>query len=747
MPIFTFHLRAFSHTCFKSIKVSQHLKLLVLTILCFAAAQNFAQNHSFGYLTPICKNAANPSPTVSANFVSGGTFLGSAGLSINASNGIINLALTPAGTYTVIYTGAICGCFTNAPVSSTVQILAAPTISISGNSTVCSGAAITLSASGASSFIWSSGSTSSVMTDFPFAPVTSYTALGTDANGCSGTAVKSVSLVQTPTVTISGQPSVCIGYNYTLQANVTGTGAISYTWSGSAPVTGSGAIVNTSLTTSSNFSVIVSAGGCTASASLPVAAIPIPTISIIGSNTVCSGQRVTLYALGGATYTWSTGMVADSLATQPTTSTSYTVIGTDINGCSSSAIYNVNVFPVPSVSISGGPSVCSGKTTVLTGLGASSYSWSGGATVPAINFTPSADSTIFVIGTNAQGCKNTASVTIQVQPTPTVVVANASVCAGQSVQLTAEPQGTLTTGITYLWVPGSASGATYAPTPQAASVYTVSATVGTCVARATATVTVIQSTNALTAFSYVSPVCSGPNNVFPVLSGSFTSGGTYSATGLNIDPFTGMISLQGAAEGIYNIQYSVAPQGCRLGGSSGTFVQVKPQLQLTFPNDHFTIGPGESTTLVVVGDATDFIWSPSTGLNCSTCKNPVASPAVSTQYCVRSSAPCVNGGCIQVDVVCSRTGDFSVPNAFTPNGDGVNDSYCLKGWDECSKAFNVKIFDRWGEVIFESDNPNFCWDGRYKGDMLPTGVYIYFITADFDQIPDYKQSGNISLMR
>lgn len=709
----------------------------------------FSQNHSFGYISPVCKNAANPSPTVSSNFVSGGTFLGSSGLSVNGSNGVINLSLTNPGTYTVVYTGAICGCFTNAPVSATVQVLPSPSITVAGANTVCSGSSVSFTASGANSYQWTTGSTNSVTTDFPFNPLTSYTVLGTDANGCTATAVHTVALIQTPTVNIFGSPTVCVGYNYVMTANVTSTSTPGYTWTGSAALTGTGAVVSTSLLTSANFTVLVSAGGCTNEANISVAAIPVPTVSILGSNTICAGTRTTLHAFGAATYTWGTTNIGDSLAVQPNTSTSYTVIGTDINGCSSSAVFVVNVLPVPTVSIIGAPSVCSGKTVALTGSGAASYSWTGGAQTSAINFAPSKDSTIFVTGTNAQGCKNTASVTIFVFPTPTVAVPNATACAGSTVELVAQIQGTLQNGITYLWLPGSASGATFVASPLANTIYTLTASANTCQTRVTTTVSVFPSTLATTAFSYSSPVCNTGGVVYPVLSGSFTSGGTFSYSGsqFSVDPFTGGIDFSNVPEGSYNIQYTVDAQGCRLGGSNTGFVFVKKTEQITFAGNEFTIQPGESATLSVTSDHTGISWLPTTNINCSVCKNVIVNPQESTQYCATSTEGCVQGGCVLVNVVCTREGDFSVPNAFSPNGDGLNDRYCLRGWDECLKSFNVKIFDRWGELLFESDDANFCWDGSFKGDILPSGTYVYVIAAEFDQVPGFRQSGNISLIR
>lgn len=712
---------------------------LVSTIL-------FSQNHSFTYSSPICANGINPAPATSANFVSGGTFLGTAGLSLNASTGLINLATSTPGTYTVTYTGAICSCFTNAPVSATIQILTLPSINILGTNTICSGSALNLTATGASNYTWSTGAFTSTMTDFPFNPVTSYTVLGANSNGCTNLAVQSVTTIATPTVSISANASVCVGYNYTMAA--VSPGPATYTWSGTSPIVGNTAIVSATLLTSATFSVIVSVGGCTAVALHGVAVVPIPTINIVGSTSVCAGNRITLFAQGGATYTWNTGENTDTLGIQPVLAATYTVYGTDLNGCTSSKVHSVQVLPKPNVSIVGGNALCSGKTLPLSASGAISYTWTTGIQALGINVSAVADTTIWLTGRNQQGCTNTASIHIIVSPSPTIAVSNVTTCAGQAATLVVIPDASQAGNLSYLWVPGSITGDTYMPVPPVTTNYTVTATLGPCFTRAVATVSVLPNTFPFVAFSYPQPLCAGAAPVYPVLSGSFTTGGVFStSSGIALDPQSGLLNVTSSAEGLYTVQYSVEPQGCRTGGFSSTFIQIKPQIKITLDSDYHAIGPGESVILAATGSLTSFEWTPSQYLSCASCKAPVATPPETQVYCVRSSEDCVVGACVKVEVICERKGDFSVPTAFTPNRDGLNDKYCLKGWDECNKAFNIKIFDRWGELIFESNDPNFCWDGTFNGKDLPTGTFVYMINADFDRVPAYRQSGNISLIR
>jgi gliding motility-associated-like protein len=172
-----------------------------------------------------------------------------------------------------------------------------------------------------------------------------------------------------------------------------------------------------------------------------------------------------------------------------------------------------------------------------------------------------------------------------------------------------------------------------------------------------------------------------------------------------------------------------------------------------------TVYLGTSATLVASGGSS-YSWNPGTGLSCVFCNSTVATPDQTTRYCATvTDLGCSDSACVTVSVhiPCHSDSNLEVPNAFTPNGDTYNDEFCLLGWDECVSSFQIFIFDRWGERVYESQDPSFCWNGYFKGKSLDPGVYIYFIKATYvvegatatdpTSSRELTKKGNISLVR
>ena len=88
-----------------------------------------------------------------------------------------------------------------------------------------------------------------------------------------------------------------------------------------------------------------------------------------------------------------------------------------------------------------------------------------------------------------------------------------------------------------------------------------------------------------------------------------------------------------------------------------------------------------------------------------------------------------------------------MPDAFTPNNDGVNDEFCLQGWDVCITDFKILIYDRWGEKVFESTDSGFCWNGQYKGKIFDPAVFVYYLNAKLSNNSEINKKGNISLIK
>jgi gliding motility-associated-like protein len=247
-------------------------------------------------------------------------------------------------------------------------------------------------------------------------------------------------------------------------------------------------------------------------------------------------------------------------------------------------------------------------------------------------------------------------------------------------------------------------------------------------------------------FSYASPVCQNGADIDTITVAGFNTGGFFSSPDLQVDPLSGQIHLGATPSGSYYVTYSLAANGCTAAALNSATLEILPGAPLAI-TPGIAISPGATIALQVSG-GTSYTWDPSPYLSCLDCDNPYASPPENTKFCVSSQlGSCIANTCVLIVVTCETNADYSLPNAFTPNGDANNDAYCLKGWNFCITEFNVRIFDRWGELVFESSEADFCWDGIYKGLPLPIDVYYYVVNAKKSNGTIINRKGDISLLR
>ncbi|MCS7073346.1 MAG: hypothetical protein NZ108_02655, partial [Bacteroidia bacterium] len=377
-----------------------------------------------------------------------------------------SIFVSPTTTTTYSLSSSIDGCNSLTDGTFILTVNPLPNISVIGNNVICNGQSTNLTASGAVSYTWSpatglSSTTGANVVASPTANIT-YTISGTDGNNCSNTTTFAITVTAPPIVSASASsPTICPGESTTLTAS----GAVSYTWS---PATGlsstTGSVVTATPSATTTYTVVgTDASNCQNTATVIVTVAPIPTVSVTTpDNTLCVGESTTLNASGATSYTWSpaTGLSATtgaSVTANPTVSTTYTVTGTGSNGCTNTATIAITVNPLPTISISGNTSLCTGQTTTLTASGASSYSWNPTTgltptTGPVVTAGPTATTTYTVTGTDANGCVNTATVIVNVGPLPVVTVSadDNSICAGQQT-------ATLTAAgaVTFDWSPAT----------------------------------------------------------------------------------------------------------------------------------------------------------------------------------------------------------------------------------------------------------------------------------------------------
>ena len=296
-----------------------------------------------------------------------------------------------------------------------------PTLSVSSSTNnICSGSIVTLSVSGANSYSWSTGNTTSTVNVVPSAS-TVYTVTGTSTPSCTTSETLAITVTLTPNVSVA-DVTVCPGTTATLSAS----GAPSYSWS-----TGD---LSSSITVTPNvnttYSVTGINGQCKSTQQVMVTiGASLSINATVSQPSVCSGSSATLMASGASSYTWLPGpasFTTMNVTVTPSATTVYTLTGASGN-CFGSAQVTLSVAALPTISIVSNPpqvsalavTVCPNSQITFTASGAVSYSWAavsnttGVRTITAPS-TPSTTTSYSIVGTGTNGCSRTASLTVAV---------------------------------------------------------------------------------------------------------------------------------------------------------------------------------------------------------------------------------------------------------------------------------------------------------------------------------------------
>jgi len=394
---------------------------------------------------------------------------------------------------------------------------------------------------------------------------------------------------------------------------------------------------------------------------------------------------------------------------------------------------------LPLITPSGPTLFCEGDSVILNANASySSYLWlPGGATTRIITVKTSGTYSLTAI--NNLGGDTTSSITITVNPLPSIAVtpSDVTICQGSSVQLSASG------AVSYSWLPDLALNNNTSPAvtadPSTYINYTVTGTdINSCSGQA-----------AVSIFIYPLPTLLVSSNV-TICRGDSTelsaSGATTFQWSPAVNPSTGALVRAGPA---ITTTYTVTGTDVNNCQSSAAVQVAVTTIQLMV-SPNVTITAGSSTSVSVTGGDGSYLWTPANGLSCNTCYNPTANPMVTTTYYVTvKNSP----GCSQIDSVVITVkrscGDSSIvlPNIFTPNGDNQNDIYYVKTDSECIRSMNFQIYDRWGTMVFESSDPGIGWDGKYKGKELDAGVFMYWLKITDTIGNTTSKEGNLFLVK
>lgn len=477
-------------------------------------------------------------------------------------------------------------------------------------------------------------------------------------------------------------------------------------------------------------------------------------------TTICPNQPVTLTAIpcapGGA-YLWSPGgATTSSITVTPASSTNYIVKYTPLSGQGSPISDTIPVTVVNAVTVTvNNDTVCNGQPATLTAaptIPGGTYSWTpGGATTSSITVTTAANSTItYTVTYTTVHCGTaTGSGTITTGPN-----------AGPDQSITCYPTGnTVTMGAigAGTWTASAGNTGTATITNPSSPTTTITGfsgvgtynfvwTVGACTDTAAVSVSntplVIDSTiQNDSCYGYndgqiaLTVIPASPNYTYTWSNGGTTSTITGLPPGNN-----------------YSVTVANLSSGCSATGGPYTITSPGPDSLSITPLDT-TIALGDTIQLAstVMGGypAITYSWTPTNGLSCTNCANPILVPTVvdtvTTPYILTIT---YNNNCTVSDTSYIRAEAFNLfatPDAFTPNGDNVNDTFKILAISV--KEFRLTIYNRWGGLLFEATDINSGWDGTYQGKPQPEGTYLFFFTLTHLNGKTESQEGSLTLLR
>jgi gliding motility-associated-like protein len=631
-------------------------------------------------------------------------------------------------------------------VITITQNITPPTAAIAngGSTTVldCNTTSISLTASGGVSYSWSNG-TSVIGTAAQLQVSTSgtYTVTATAANGCTDTEAISITSQANTNPTFTQIAAICTGGAINLPA--TSNNGVNGSWSPTP---------NNNATTTYTFTP--NTGLCANTTTMTIVVNPYPTISA-QNDTICNGTNGTITTqinLIGGTYTWiSSANIQANLTTAPNATSTYTVIY-NLAGCTDTATAQIVVNPVPVVQVQS-TTICAGQTGILVAtanLPNGQFVWTNGSNNDTISLSPNSTTSQNVTYT-LNGCTSpSATATLTVNPVPAISMNNQTICAGDPVTMVANatPAGT------YYWGPNAVQGiASNTFTPIQDSIIEVFNVLNGCSSDTIqATVTVLP----LPISTFSANVLQGCVPLSVNFSADVSNNTSYTwQTSNQLNANGAQANLEFDMNGSFTISLTATLNGCTSTTTIPNMIAVDNYPIAAFePSSQVFTEPSQSLSFwnSSVG-ATNYVWNFGDG-GSSNDEAPTHLFEVESEGTTVTLYAYSNLGC--VDTAAFFIGFdpglvYYIPNSFTPDADQFNQTFLpifTSGIDPYN--YQLLIYNRWGEVIFESLNPEFGWDGTFgqQGNQCPVGTYTYMITVKLPSVDERKTiTGHLNLIR
>ena len=653
---------------------------------------------------------------------------------------------------------------------SVIEVNLCPIVTSSPDATICTGQSSTLTAStllGSTpySYTWAPGGGTGNSVSVSPAATTSYVVSVSDRWNCQDTDTSLVTINggAAQTFTINPTP-ICDGTPGTVTYTGSSPAGATYTWNfdGATIVSGSGQgpyTLTWNTVGTKNITLDVVDNGCPSPQTTQSVNVGnTPTADAGLDVTVCSGGTV---QIGGANpnpnyiYQWlpSTNLSSGTVANPSFSSTNSTpspvvlqyVLGVLENGCADTDTMTVTVNPPAptTISASGPLSFCDGGNVDLIADSVfTTYAWSNQSSGSTLNVTQSGS--FFMAGIAADGCQfisNTLTVTVNPNPTLSQVSATNESCFGfADGSITVAANGGLP-AYSYVWGTTPAQNSATASALSAGS-YPVTAT--------DANQCSVSGTYSITSPAEVEINLDSLTNAscFDFTDGQITISSTGGVTPISFNWSNGVSTRfnNGLGAGNYSITVSDA-NNCT---SSASYVITEPA-EIIFPSLSFDSIPFNTETQInlnvqPLSGTYTYAWAPPNYLSCTNCSNPFFSAIQTIKYfvTVTDAFNCSVTAVIDMNVLADKQVFF--PNAFTPNNnDFVNNEFGV--FTNGLKFYSLEVYNRIGEKVFLSYNENKGWDGTYKGEDAPVGVYTYVAILTFLDGENRKYKGTVTLLR
>ncbi len=630
-----------------------------------------------------------------------------------------------------------------------ILVFAEPEVDAGLDQIICLGDSVSITGTGDPTIVnfqWSpnsniTGRNNATATVYPKSDF-NYLVTGTDTNGCKAVDTMQVSIDRSLEIFPRPDTIVCEGVTAKLYAST--TNGVIHSWEPAHAVTNPNSLVTiaTPDTTTTYIITAVNARGCLEKDSVRIEVFEVYTLE---DTSICLGDTIQMKTNNGVSFSWrpnynmsDPNVISPSI--WPRLDTLYIVRAVSSDGCISEKGVKVEVDDPPPADAGLPDSICIGNETQLRASGGFLYRWfpnsniDDSTRVDPVVF-PRQTQYYYVSVTDSNYCTETDSVLVWVDPLPTIEAGPQTViCFGDSIELYARG------AVSYRWLPDPTLSALDISNPIASpdipSLYIVTGTdENGCVNDTTVAIDLvdppeveIDGENYLCVGGQIELTATGGQRIV------WSTGDTNRTIGVTpVAP---------------TIYYVTAFIGLCEGKPDSITVDVN----FDYPTAAFMMEPDagwapEPVQFINLSqNAVKYLWDFGTGAAVNEDENPQYTFPHAGQWPIRlivySATGCPDTAFASILL---ENVALHVPSAFTPNNDNFNDQFYVGYYG--IKELNVKIFSRWGMVIYESDDKDFRWDGTYKGQQVPEGVYVYVIEGIGENNLKYPKTGTITVFR